>query len=82
LSQSWRTIGRFSIAGFTNTTVKEEKVYNPRLSKSKEEFVTIMNNLNLSYPKQIDIALPANKVCGLYNLPAELEEKYKDILKS
>jgi len=65
-----------------NTTVKEEKVYNPRLSKSKEEFVSIMNNLNLSYPKQIDIALPANKVCGLYNLPTELEEKFDAILKS
>ena len=43
----------FFFAGFMNTTVKEEKVYNPRLSKSKEEFVSIMNNLNLSYPKQI-----------------------------
>jgi len=72
----------FFFAGFMNTTVKEEKVYNPRLSKSKEEFVSIMNNLNLSYPKQIDIALPANKVCGLYNLPTELEEKFDAILKS
>jgi len=82
LPEEFRLFPAHDYNGFTNTTVKEEKVYNPRLSKSKEEFVTIMNNLNLSYPKQIDIALPANKVCGLYNLPAELEEKYKDILKS
>jgi len=68
--------------GLLNTTVKEEKIHNPRLSKSKEEFVTIMNNLNLAYPKKIDIALPANKVCGLYNLPSELEEKFGPILKA
>lgn len=51
--------------GLTATTVGEEKVHNPRLSKSKEEFIGIMNNLNLPYPKQIDKALPANLVCGL-----------------
>jgi len=31
----------------------EEKQFNPRLSKTKAEFVEIMNNLNLPYPKQI-----------------------------
>ena len=35
------------------TTVAEEKQYNPRLTKSLEEFVKIMHNLNLPYPKQI-----------------------------
>lgn len=35
------------------TTVAEEKELNPRLSKSLEEFVEIMSNLNLPYPKQI-----------------------------
>lgn len=35
------------------TTVAEEKEYNPRLSKTLEEFVEIMNGLNLPYPKQI-----------------------------
>jgi len=82
LPEDFRLFPAHDYNGFMNTTVKEEKVYNPRLSKSKEEFVSIMNNLNLSYPKQIDIALPANKVCGLYNLPTELEEKFDAILKS
>ena len=35
------------------TTVGEEKQHNPRLSKTKTEFVEIMKNLNLPYPKQI-----------------------------
>ena len=35
------------------TTVGEEKRLNPRLSRSKEEFVEIMAKLNLPYPKQI-----------------------------
>lgn len=38
-----------------DTTVIEEKKLNPRLTKSKEEFVQIMNNLNLAYPAQIGI---------------------------
>lgn len=33
----------------------EEKKFNPRLSKSKEEFIEIMKNLNLAYPAQIGI---------------------------
>lgn len=51
--------------GWSVTTVKEEKIYNPRLSKSKEEFVYIMEHLNLPYPKKIDASLPANLVCGI-----------------
>lgn len=39
--------------GFTATTVSEEKHFNPRLSKPLEEFINIMNNLNLPYPKMI-----------------------------
>ena len=31
-----------------------------------------MAGLNLAYPKKIDVALPANRVCGLHNIPAEL----------
>uniref|UniRef100_A0A0A9YB63 Persulfide dioxygenase ETHE1, mitochondrial n=1 Tax=Lygus hesperus TaxID=30085 RepID=A0A0A9YB63_LYGHE len=51
--------------GWTSTTVREEKLYNPRLSKSKDQFIEIMNNLNLAYPKKIDLAVPANRVCGI-----------------
>lgn len=50
--------------GLTVSSVGEEKKYNARLTKSKEEFIDIMKNLNLSYPKMIDKALPANLVCG------------------
>ncbi|XP_054718940.1 uncharacterized protein LOC129228289 [Uloborus diversus] len=50
--------------GHTVTTVWEEKLYNSRLTKSKEEFIEIMKNLNLAYPKMIDKAVPANMVCG------------------
>ena len=51
--------------GHRSSTVGEEKRLNPRLSKSKPEFVEIMNKLELSYPKKIDVALPANMVCGI-----------------
>lgn len=43
------------ISGQTVTTVGEEKTYNPRLTKSLDEFVEIMNNLNLAYPQKIGL---------------------------
>ena len=39
--------------GRTSSTVGEEKRLNPRLTKPKEEFIDIMNNLGLPYPKKI-----------------------------
>ena len=58
------------------TTVAQEKIRNPRLgnNKPKEEFVTIMNNLDLPYPRKIDFAVPGNEVCGECppNVPEEL----------
>jgi len=58
--------------GQTATTVKEEKMYNPRLTKSEDDFVSLMGNLNLAYPKKIDVSLPANMVCGLHQLPENM----------
>ncbi|KAE8785517.1 hypothetical protein D1007_40757 [Hordeum vulgare] len=58
--------------GFTVTTVEEEVTYNARLSKNKETFKTIMENLNLSYPKMIDVAVPANMVCGFQDPPSKV----------
>ncbi|KAI9553915.1 hypothetical protein GHT06_019185 [Daphnia sinensis] len=81
LPDNFRLFPAHDYNGILDTTVWEEKKFNPRLTKSKEQFVEIMNNLNLAYPAQIDKALPANKVCGLYNLPPEMEEKYKSVLK-
>uniref|UniRef100_A0A1A8AMG1 Ethylmalonic encephalopathy 1 n=1 Tax=Nothobranchius furzeri TaxID=105023 RepID=A0A1A8AMG1_NOTFU len=52
--------------GQTVSTVGEERRFNPRLTKTKEEFVKLMNNLNLPKPKKIDISVPANLVCGLH----------------
>ena len=53
--------------GRLSSKVIDEKTTNPRLgqSKTKEEFVEIMANLNLSYPKKIDVAVPANMRCGV-----------------
>lgn len=52
--------------GFTASTIKEEKLFNPRVGsgKTKEEFIEIMDNLKLDMPKKIQIAVPANLVCG------------------
>ena len=55
--------------GETSSTVEEEKRLNPRLTKSLPDFVTLMDNLNLSYPKMIDVALPLNLNCGAEPLP-------------
>ncbi len=61
--------------GRTCTTVAEEKRFNPRLGggKTVEEFVAIMGALNLAQPTKIDIAVPANRNCGLPVEPTEAE---------
>ncbi|EFA02967.1 Persulfide dioxygenase ETHE1, mitochondrial-like Protein [Tribolium castaneum] len=71
LPEETRLFPAHDYKGVMETSVGEEKRLNPRLTKSLEEFVKIMENLNLPYPKQIDKALPANKVCGLYDIPPE-----------
>jgi sulfur dioxygenase len=48
------------------SNIIQERTTNPRLTgKTREEFITIMNNLNLPKPKLIDEAVPANRYCGL-----------------
>ncbi|XP_029958790.1 persulfide dioxygenase ETHE1, mitochondrial-like [Salarias fasciatus] len=54
--------------GRTVSTVGEERKFNPRLTKSLEEFVKIMDNLNLPKPAKIDISVPANLVCGVHEV--------------
>ncbi|ELW71064.1 Protein ETHE1, mitochondrial [Tupaia chinensis] len=56
--------------GLTVSTVEEEPTLNPRLTLSCEEFVKVMDNLNLPKPKQIDIAVPANMRCGVQSPPS------------
>jgi glyoxylase-like metal-dependent hydrolase (beta-lactamase superfamily II) len=52
--------------GKTQSTVGEERKNNKRLggNRSREDFIKIMSELKLAYPKFIDIALPANQACG------------------
>uniref|UniRef100_A0A7C9DRG5 persulfide dioxygenase n=1 Tax=Opuntia streptacantha TaxID=393608 RepID=A0A7C9DRG5_OPUST len=57
--------------GFTVSTVGEEMQCNPRLTKDEETFKIIMENLKLAYPKMMDVAVPANLVCGLQELKAD-----------
>jgi sulfur dioxygenase len=52
--------------GDTVSTIGEEKAFNPRLQvRSAEEYVALMNGLNLSNPKMMDVAVPANMRQGL-----------------
>jgi glyoxylase-like metal-dependent hydrolase (beta-lactamase superfamily II) len=53
-------------AGRTSSTIGEERRYNPRLQVgSREQYVEMMNALNLAPPRLIDVAVPANRMCGL-----------------
>ncbi|KAF6077424.1 ETHE1 persulfide dioxygenase [Phyllostomus discolor] len=56
--------------GLTVSTVEEERTLNPRLTLSCEEFIKVMDNLNLPKPKQIDFAVPANLRCGIQTPPS------------
>src|SRR6195952_1567951 len=52
--------------GDTVSTIGEEKRCNPRLQvDSVDAYVALMNGLNLSNPKMMDVAVPANKRQGL-----------------
>jgi len=48
------------------STIGEERAYNPRLQvASIDEYVELMNNLNLPNPKMMDVAVPANLHLGM-----------------
>ncbi len=48
------------------SSVGQERARNPRLGggRSVDEFITIMAALGLPRPKKMDIAVPANRLCG------------------
>ena len=53
------------LVGFFITTIKKEKLQNPRLLvKNKSEYIRLMNNLKLPNPKLMDLAVPLNKLGG------------------
>ncbi len=68
------------------SSIGQEKNRNPRLGEQKtlQEFIEIMRNLNLPYPKFIDYAVPGNRLCGVCpsHLPEELEIYCQQITES
>ena len=51
--------------GDTVSSIYEERRYNPRLQiKSKEEYINLMNNLNLPNPRMMDLVIPKNVKIG------------------
>ncbi|MEW8238175.1 MAG: hypothetical protein B6D70_02575 [gamma proteobacterium symbiont of Stewartia floridana] len=52
--------------GMTVSTIQEEKLFNPRLQvANKQAYVELMNGLQLDNPRLMDVAVPANRNCGL-----------------
>lgn len=52
--------------GQSVSTIGWEKAHNARVAgRSRADFITLMDGLNLPQPKMIDIALPANRNLGL-----------------
>jgi sulfur dioxygenase len=52
--------------GWTVSTIGEEKINNPRLEPpTKDAFIELMDNLDLPNPKMMDVAVPANRACGM-----------------
>jgi len=57
------------------SSIAQEKARNPRLGRSRslEDFVQLMSELKLPYPKFIDYAVPGNRQCGV--CPDDLPEQ-------
>ncbi|XP_027488663.1 persulfide dioxygenase ETHE1, mitochondrial [Corapipo altera] len=69
LPESCRIYPGHDYRGHTMSTVGEERRLNPRLTLSPDEFVTLMEGLNLPRPRLIDVAVPANLRCGIQDEP-------------
>ncbi len=59
------------------STIAQERARNPRLGgeRTLEDFIVLMSQLNLPYPKFIDYAVPGNRQCGV--CPTDLPERLK-----
>ena len=59
------------------SSIGQEKERNPRLGmeKTEAEFITIMQDLDLPYPRKIDFAVPGNQQCG--RCPQNVPEEYQ-----
>jgi glyoxylase-like metal-dependent hydrolase (beta-lactamase superfamily II) len=53
--------------GRSYTTIAEEKAHNPRVGrgKSRDDFISIMNSLQLDPPQYMHEVLPSNLRCGI-----------------
>ena len=52
--------------GMTVSTIGEERRYNPRLQvTNRQAYVELMNGLDLDNPRMMDVAVPANRRCGI-----------------
>ncbi len=71
LPDETRVLPAHDYRGRTESTIGEEKRTNPRIAgKTKQEFIEIMNALNLPPPKMIDTAVSANQRLGAMNAAA------------
>ncbi len=51
--------------GWMVSSINEEKKHNPRLQvTNREDYIALMDSLDLPNPKMMDIAVPANRSCG------------------
>lgn len=59
------------------SSIAQEKTRNPRLGRGrpKEDFVELMQGLELPYPRKIDFAVPGNEACG--ECTADVPEAYR-----
>ena len=59
------------------SSIAQEKARNPRLGggKSRDEFVALMDGLQLPYPRKIDFAVPGNEACG--ECPKDIPEDFR-----
>lgn len=64
------------------SSIAQEKLRNPRLGRGrpKDEFVELMNGLDLPYPRKIDFAVPGNEACG--ECPDDVPEAFRGPCKA
>lgn len=65
--------------GHQVTTIGEEKRHNARVAnRALPDFVALMKGLNLPPPKKLDIAVPANRLCGMPQVQAAWR-RFRDV---
>lgn len=71
LPDDTRVLPAHDYRGRTESIIGEEKRTNPRIAgKTKQQFIDIMNALDLPPPKMIDTAVPANQRLGMLTVAA------------